>query len=313
MVDERLPGPVIAVVGPTATGKTALGIELAKRYDGEVVNADAMQLYRGMDVGTAKPTEAERDGVPHHALDLWEVTEAASVVAYRDHARAVIDRLLAAGRTPVVVGGSGLYVRGALEAFDFPGTDPATRARMEADVATYGPAAMHARLAERDPAAAAAILPSNGRRIARALEVVELTGRPFSASMPRAIPVYDTITIGLDRDTDELDPLIDARTDRMFERGLVEEVRELERRGLRDGQTASRAVGYVQVLRMLAGERDEATAREETARATRRLVRKQRSWFGKEASVAWLDSGRADLLDAATELIRSAPERLSAP
>ncbi|MFE3288999.1 tRNA (adenosine(37)-N6)-dimethylallyltransferase MiaA, partial [Streptomyces sp. NPDC059233] len=230
---------VIAVVGPTAAGKSDLGVALARHFDGEVVNADSMQLYRGMDIGTAKLTTEERGGVPHHLLDIWDVTDTANVAEYQRLARVEIDKLLAEGRTPVLVGGSGLYVRGALDVMEFPGTDPEVRARLEAELALSGSGALHARLAAADPAAATAILPSNGRRIVRALEVIEITGRPFTANLPVHESVYDTVQIGVDVARPELDERIALRVDRMWEAGLVDEVRALEARGLRDGITAS--------------------------------------------------------------------------
>jgi tRNA dimethylallyltransferase len=290
------------VVGPTATGKTALGVELARGLGGEVVNADSMQLYRGMDVGTAKPTHAERRGVPHHLLDVWAVTKTASVAEYQRMARGVIDRLLAAGRVPVLVGGSGLYVRATLDRMEFPGTDPRIRARLEAELAERGPEAMHAKLAAVDPAAAAAILPGNGRRIVRALEVVELTGRPFTASLPTAEAVYDVRTIGLDLDAERLDHRVDLRVDRRWDRGLVDEVRGLERYGLRAGLTASRALGYAQVLQHLDGELTSDAARALTMRLTRRFVRRQRSWFGRDDRIRWVDAERDDLVEAAVAI-----------
>jgi tRNA dimethylallyltransferase len=293
----------VAVVGPTATGKSQLGIALAEALDGEVVNADAMQLYRGMDIGTAKVTSAERRGVPHHLLDVLDVTETASVAAYQRDARAAVDTLLAAGRRPIIVGGSGLYVRAVLDDLEFPGTDPKIRARLEAELAEAGAPELYARLTALDPVAATAILPGNGRRIVRALEVIELTGRPFSATMPRPGPArWDTVQLGLDLDTAVLDERVDRRVDRMFEAGLVEEVRELVGRGLRDGRTASRALGYQQVLEMLDGGHDVAAAAEATARATRRFVRRQRSWFRRDERVHWLDATRPDLVAAALSL-----------
>jgi len=310
-----VPGPgteaavVVAVVGPTATGKSELGVALARALGGEVVNADSMQLYRGMDIGTAKLPEAERAGVPHHLLDEWEVTEPASVAAYAELARARIDELLARGVTPVLVGGSGLYVRAALDPLDFPGTDPGLRARLEAELAAAGAHRLHARLAAVDPAAAAAILPSNGRRVVRALEVVELTGRPFLARLPGVAaplePRRPAVQLGLDLPAPVLDERVDARVERMWERGLVEEVRRLEERGLRRGRTASRALGYAQVLQMLDGALAEAAARAETARATRRFVRRQRSWFRRDARVRWLDAAAPNLLDAALSVVRA--------
>jgi tRNA dimethylallyltransferase len=293
------PPPVVAVVGPTATGKTALAVALAHRIGGEVVNADSMQLYRGMDIGTAKPTPAERDGVPHHVLDVWHVREPASVAEYRRLARAEIDRLRAAGTTPLLVGGSGLYVRAVLDELDFPGTDPAVRARLEEELAAAGAPALHARLAELDPVAAAAVLPSNGRRIVRALEVVELTGGPFRATLPEPRPHYPAVVVGLDRDPAELDQRVARRVDRMWARGFVDEVAGLAVDGLREGPTASRALGYAQVLAQLDGELGADEARERTVAATRRFVRRQRSWFRRDEAVTWLDAARPDLLDAA--------------
>ncbi|WP_410672799.1 tRNA (adenosine(37)-N6)-dimethylallyltransferase MiaA [Amycolatopsis sp. cmx-4-68] len=289
MTSSSGPRPV-AVVGPTATGKTALAVELALRLGGEVVNADALQLYRGMDIGTAKATDAERRGVPHHLLDVLDVTETASVAAYQRDARATIERLLAAGRVPVLTGGSGLYVQAVLDDLRFPGTDPAVRARLDAEAAELGTAALHTRLGERDPAAAAAILPTNTRRIVRALEVIEITGEPFSANLPRPGPArYGTVVLGVDREPGELDERVDERVRRMFEAGLVDEVRALAERGLRKGLTASRALGYQQVLAELDGEGDFEAAAAATAQATRRFVRKQRSWFRRDKRIHWFD------------------------
>ncbi|MER0448706.1 tRNA (adenosine(37)-N6)-dimethylallyltransferase MiaA [Streptomyces sp. Edi4] len=304
------PAPrVIAVVGPTAAGKSDLGVFLAQQLGGEVVNADSMQLYRGMDIGTAKLTPDERGGVPHHLLDIWDVTEPANVASYQKLARAEIDRLLAEGRTPVLVGGSGLYVRGAIDVLDFPGTDPEVRARLEDDLERHGPGALHARLAAADPEAATAILPSNGRRIVRALEVIEITGQPFTANLPTHESVYDTVQIGVDVARPELDERITLRVDRMWEAGLVEEVRTLEERGLREGRTASRALGYQQVLTALAGACTEQEARDETVRATKRFARRQDSWFRRDPRVHWLSGAmehRAELPRQALALVERA-------
>lgn len=304
---ETIPRPqVVAVVGATAAGKSELGIALARRLGGEIVNADSMQLYRGMNIGTAKLTPAERQGVPHHLLDVWDVTEAASVAAYQSMARAEIDRLGARGRTAVLVGGSGLYVRGAVDAMDFPGTDPAVRARLEAELADAGPGPLHARLAAADPEAARAILPGNGRRIVRALEVIELTGRPFTANLPAHESVYDTLQIGIAVPRPELAERIARRVDRMWRAGLVDEVRRLEAEGLREGRTASRALGYQQVLSFLAGECTEAEARDETVRATRRFARRQETWFRRDPRVHWISGSEADrdrLPDTACDLL----------
>jgi tRNA dimethylallyltransferase len=295
---EGAGGAVVAVVGATATGKSSLAVALAREIGGEVVNADSMQLYRGMDVGTAKLSVAERDGVPHHLLDVWDVTQPASVAAYQALARAEVDRLHAAGRTPVLVGGSGLYVRAVIDDLDFPGTDAEVRRRIEAELADQGATALHQRLAALDPLAAAAILATNGRRIVRALEVIEITGRPFTATLPGPRPVYDAVMIGLTLPRPHLDGRIAARVATMWAAGLVEEVRGLEHAGLRNGPTASRALGYAQVLAMLAGERDEQWAHEETVRATRRFARRQELWFRRDPRVRWLDGDRPDLLAA---------------
>jgi tRNA dimethylallyltransferase len=300
--------PVIAVVGPTATGKTALAVALAHRLaasgpGAEVVNADSMQLYRGMDIGTAKPSPAERGGVPHHLLDLWHVREPASVAEYRQRARAEVDRLRADGVIPLLVGGSGLYVRAVLDELDFPGTDPEVRARLTEELAGAGPEALHERLAELDPAAAAAILPSNGRRVVRALEVIELTGRPFTARLPEPRAHYPAVTIGLDRSADELDERVARRVDAMWAAGFVDEVAALAADGLRDGPTASRALGYAQVLQQFDGALSAEEARERTVTTTRRFVRRQRSWFRRDAATTWLDAARPDLLDAAVAII----------
>ena len=298
---------VIAVVGPTAAGKSDLGIALAREFGGEVVNADSMQLYRGMDIGTAKLTEAERGGVPHHLLDVWDVTERAAVAEYQRLARAAVDALLAAGRVPVLVGGSGLYVDAVLGGFEFPGTDPALRAGLEARLAADGAAALHAELAAADPEAAAAILPSNGRRIVRALEVVRLTGAPFRASLPQAGYHYPgTKRVGLGVEKPDLDDRITRRVDLMWDRGLVEEVVGLLPLGLRDGETASRALGYQQVLDFLDGTSAEQQARDETALRTRQFARRQEKWFRRAQDTVWLARDRSDLLSAAARAVGAA-------
>jgi tRNA dimethylallyltransferase len=296
---------VVAIVGPTATGKTALSLALAHALDGEVVNADAMQLYRGMDIGTAKLAPDEREGVPHHALDLWEVTEPASVAEYQRVARVAVDGIRAKGRTPIVVGGSGLYVRALLEEFDFPGTDAQLRSKLESELAAVGPAALHARLARRDPAAASKILPSNGRRIVRALEVLELTGAAFIADLPDPVPYYPSVHIGVDRPAAALDERIATRVGRMWQAGLVDEVRQLDQHGLRDGRTASRALGYRQVLDFLAGVYPEQHAYADTIAATRRFVRRQRSWFRRDPRIGWLDGTAPDLTARALAAVQA--------
>jgi tRNA dimethylallyltransferase len=298
-----VPGVVLAIVGPTAAGKSALSLALADRLGGEVVNADSMQLYRGMDIGTAKLTPAERHGIVHHLLDVWPVTQSASVAEYQRLARAAIDDILGRGRVPLLVGGSGLYIRAALEQFDFPGTDPEVRARLEAELADVGAGPLHARLAAMDPTAAAKILPSNGRRVVRALEVIELTGAPFAAALPDPTPFYPSVQIGVDLDAATLDERIAARVWHMFDAGLVDEVRGLLPEGLAVGRTASRALGYQQVLAYLDGRGDLAQAAADTIQATRRFVRRQRTWFHRDPRIGWLDATAPDLVDDAISMI----------
>jgi tRNA dimethylallyltransferase len=290
----------LAVVGPTGTGKSDLAVKLARGLGGEVVNADAMQLYRGMDIGTAKLPPAARAAVRHNLLDVLDITEAASVAAYQREARRIIEELLAAGTVPVLAGGSGLYIQAVLDDLNFPGTDPELRARLEAELAQQGAPVLHHRLHRLDPVAAGRILPSNGRRVVRALEVIQLTGRPFSAALPPPGPArYRATIIGLDTDPAVLDAWVDARVDRMFTDGLVDEVHDLLSRGLRDGRTASRALGYQQVIAALDAGVDPACAAGPTAQATRRFVRRQRSWFRRDGRIRWLDCQCPDLLDAA--------------
>ena len=306
--------PVIAVVGATAAGKSDLAIELALALGGEVVNADSMQLYRGMDIGTAKLPPAGRRGVPHHLLSVWDVRYPANVAEYQAMARAVLTEVRARGRVPVLTGGSGLYVRAALGDLDFPGTDPAVRQRLEDELAVAGPALLHARLAAVDPAAAAAILPSNGRRIVRALEVIEVAGRPFTAAMPAYEEKFPAVQIGLAVSRPELDQRIAARAERMWQAGFVAEVRDLERAGLREGRTASRALGYAQVLRFLAGECTEEEAKADTILGTRRFARRQEAWFRRDPRITWLDPSAGDLPGRALDTIgRCGSQRGTAP
>ena len=300
---------VIAVVGPTAAGKSELALRLSLALGGEVINADSMQLYAGMDIGTAKLSPAQRRGVPHHLLDIWDVRQTASVATYQRLARAAIADIHARGRVPVLAGGSGLYLRAALDNLEFPGTDQAVRDRLEAELATAGAGALHARLAALDPVAATAILPSNGRRIVRALEVIEVAGRPFAAVLPEYESRYAVVQLGLRVGRGELDRRIAERTARMWREGLVDEVATLERAGLREGRTASRALGYAQVLRFLAGEYDEDEARAQTILATRRFARRQEAWFRRDPRVIWLaaDAGDADALLATALAACGAP------
>jgi tRNA dimethylallyltransferase len=293
----------IAVVGPTGTGKSALALDLAERLGGEVVNADAMQLYRGMDIGTAKLPVAERRGIPHHQLDVLDVTATATVGRYQSAASSDVEAIMGRGAVPVIVGGSMLYVQSLLDEWAFPATDPEVRARWEARLAEVGVAALHAQLALVDADAAVSILPTDGRRIVRALEVVELTGQPFAASAPTiGEPRWSTVIIGLDWDTERLDERLALRTDAMFDDGLVAEVEMLQGRGLREGVTASRALGYAQVLEALGnggGADALADARERTFVGTRRYVRRQRSWFRRDHRIHWLDGAAPGNVDAA--------------
>ncbi len=300
-----MPRPIVAVVGATASGKTGLSLELAERLDGEVVNTDAMQVYRGMDVGTAKLPEAEWRGVPHHLLDLMEVTEPSSVADFQGLARDVIAEVRGRGRAPVLVGGSALYTRAILDRFDFPGTDESLRRELEAELERVGSHALHARLAGVDPEAAARILADNGRRVVRALEVVALTGRPYSASLPR--PEYvdpRTLQVGVDIDRPTLDARIARRVEEMFASGFVEEVEALLARGLAQGRTASRAIGYGEVAGFLAGDRTLAEAKEQTVVATRRFARRQDGWFRKDPRVVWVAHDDPDRVEVALAAVR---------
>lgn len=282
----------IAVVGPTASGKSALGLALAHELGGEVVNVDSMQLYRGMDIGTAKLSPAEREGIPHHQLDVWDVTETASVARYQQAALRDIEDIMSRGKTPILVGGSMLYAQALVDDWQFPPTDPQVRAKYEARRADIGTDALHAELARVDPAAAAIIEDKDPRRTVRALEVIELTGKPFKASQPpkNGPPRWGTKLLGLRTDSEWLNPRIEKRTRLMFEQGLVEEVEHLQDKGLVADSTAGRAIGYAQVLQAQRGELTWEDAVERTITGTRRYVRRQRSWFNRDKRVTWLDA-----------------------
>ncbi len=292
-------GGVIAVVGPTAAGKSHLSVHLAREVGGEVVNADSMQLYRGMDIGTAKLSPADRGSVPHHLFDVWDIRQTASVAEYQRIARRAIEQIQARGKVPVLVGGSGLYVRAVLDNLNFPPADPVVRERLEDELAELGPAAMHDRLSRIDPGAAATILPGNGRRIVRALEVIEVSGGRFTATLPSYESVYPAVQVGLRVPRDRLAERIEGRVADMWHAGFVAEVRQLEAAGLREGRTASRALGYAQVLKFLGGEWSQQQARVETVRATRRFARRQDSWFRRDPRVVWLDPAEQDPLAGA--------------
>jgi len=303
---ESYAEPIVAVVGPTATGKSDLALDLAERLGGEVVNADAMQFYRGMDIGTAKLPPAERRGVRHHQLDVLDVTEEASVAGYQVAARANIAAIRGRGHRPLLVGGSGLYVRAALDRLEIPPTDAEVRTRLEAESEVVGGDALHARLRGLDPRSAASILPGNLRRVIRALEVIELTGRPFSATMPKREFVSPAVVLGLRLDRDVLVERIDRRVERMWEDGLRTETEALLGVGLRHGVTASRAIGYSQAIAVVDGDLDETAARRDTAQATRRYARRQESWFRPDPRIVWLDAASPDLLDRALTAVREA-------
>jgi tRNA dimethylallyltransferase len=284
----------IAIVGPTGTGKSALALAVAERVGGEIVNADAMQLYRGMDIGTAKLAVADRHGIPHHQLDVLEVTQTASVARYQQATATDIEAIAARGAVPILVGGSMMYVQSLLDQWTFPATNPQVRGRWEGRLAEVGVGELHRELARVDADAAASILPTDGRRIVRALEVVELTGQPFAASFPEiGAPRWNTAIIGLDCAITLLDERLAQRTDTMFLDGLVDEVRALLNGGLREGVTASRALGYAQVIADLDGGGDGTAAREPTYFGTRRYVRRQRSWFRRDHRITWLDGAAA--------------------
>lgn len=306
----------LAIIGPTGTGKSQLALDIVERLSGEVsaeiVNADAMQLYRGMDIGTAKLTVEERRGIPHHQLDVLDVTATATVARYQQAAAADIEAIAARAAVPMVVGGSMLYLQSLLDDWSFPATDPAVRAKWEQRLVEVGVAGLHDELARRDPAAAAVILPTDGRRTVRALEVIELTGQPFAASAPRiGAARWNTVIIGLDCETTILDERLARRTEVMFDQGLVQEVFALLGHGLRDGATASRALGYAQVIAALdagGGAEKLCEAQEQTFVGTRRYVRRQRSWFRRDHRVCWLDAGdRAGLVDNALRAWRHVP------
>ncbi|MDO9457284.1 tRNA (adenosine(37)-N6)-dimethylallyltransferase MiaA [Nocardioides sp.] len=299
-VDPPFVPPIVAVVGVTAAGKTGLSLDLAEALDGEVVNTDAMQVYRGMDVGTAKLPPAERRGVPHHLLDLLSVREPATVAQFQEWARGVVAELRGRRTTPVLVGGSALYTRAVLDRFEFPETDDAVRARWEAELDAVGPATLFARLAELDPDAAARMLPENGRRTVRALEVIEITGRPYSASLPQLTYTDQrTVQVGVEIDRATLDARIEQRVHQMYDAGLVDEVARLLDEGLAEGRTASRAIGYQQAAAHLAGELTLDEARQRTVFATRRFARRQLGWWTKDPRIVWVPHDAPDRLERA--------------
>jgi tRNA dimethylallyltransferase len=289
--------PLIIICGATATGKSSLAIKAALEIGAEIINADSMQLYRGMDIGTAKVTLDERQGVPHHLLDILEVSQTASVAAYQELARLKISEIWGRGNPAIIVGGTGLYIKSIIDEMNFPDTDPAIRARLEEDAESFGAAALFARLQEQDPEAAATIDSANTRRVIRALEVIEATGKPYSANLPEDVSSRypDTVHIGLEVSRETLAPRIQSRVDKMWEEGFVAEVEELLGQGLLEGATAQKAIGYSQIIALLNGEIDEATARESTVTATRQYVRRQETWFKRDSRITWLSQDQPHL------------------
>lgn len=282
--------PLIIICGPTATGKSDLALEVAEKFDGEVINADSMQLYRGMDIGTAKLSIAERRSIPHHLLDILDVSEGASVAQYQLLARSKVDEIRERGKSAIVVGGTGLYIKSIIDEMNFPETDPAIRKKLEDEAEALGVAELYARLRVLDPEAAAAIEPANTRRIIRALEVIEVTGEPYSANLPSdtSLRYPDALHFGLSMERSNLAPRIEARVHRMWQQGLVAEVEHLISQGLLLGNTAQRAIGYAQVISVLAGEMSEEQAIEETIVATRQYVRRQETWFKRDQRIQWI-------------------------
>jgi len=281
---------VIVICGATATGKSDIAIEVAKELDAEIINADSMQLYRGMDIGTAKVAVADRCGIPHHLLDVLDVNEDSTVAWYQELARSVISDIHTRGKDVVIVGGTGLYIKAILDDLNFPDTDPEVRAKLEAEVEEFGATSLFGRLEELDPAAALAIDRANIRRVIRALEVIEITGQPFTANLPRedSSRYPNAMQFGLVMDRDQLRGRIDARVDRMWDCGFVTEVDELISRGMKDGVTARRALGYAQIIAMHEGTMTEEEAKEDTKRASRQYARRQETWFSRDARIQWV-------------------------
>ena len=296
--------PLIIICGPTATGKSDLALEVAEKFNGEIINADSMQLYRGMDIGTAKLTMEERRGIPHHLLDILTVDQDASVAQYQGLARAAVDQIRERGKSAIIVGGTGLYIKSIIDEMNFPETDPALRKRLEDEAELLGTAELYSRLRVLDPEAAAAIEPANTRRIIRALEVIEVTGEPYSANLPSdtSLRYPDALHFGLAMDRANLAPRIEARVHRMFEQGLVDEVRSLIGQGLLEGATAQRAIGYAQVISFINGVISLEQAIEETIVATRQYVRRQETWFKRDQRIQWIGEGQPRLTTIAEQL-----------
>ena len=296
--------PAIVLVGPTAVGKTDLSLALAHEFNGEVINADSMQLYRGMDIGTAKISQDQRQGINHHLLDVLDITETANVADYQQMGRQIVKEISSKNKRAIIVGGSGLFIQGLLEDLQFPGSDPVIRDRLTKEAEEIGAKAMYQRLVESDPIAAKDILSNNTRRVIRALEVIELTGSAPVTTLGELPEIVPSIRIGLTRDRSELDQRIEARVDQMWKAGFVDEVVALESLGLRDGLTASKALGYAQILAALAGEISIDEAKEKTVQATKRFARRQESWFGRDQKIQWLNANETTVSEIA-DLVHS--------
>ena len=294
---------VIAIVGPTAVGKTALSLEIAEKFSAEIINADAMQIYKGMDIGTAKLPLSQRRGIVHHQIDVLDPSEEANVSQYQKQSREIINDLLSKNVQPLLVGGSGLYVNSVLEDLEFPGTNLEVRAKYEEILDEKGVDALFQMLKEIDPKAAENILPNNARKIVRALEVNEITGKAFNAKLPEPSPIFSDVRIALDMPRDLLDKRISDRVHQMFEEGFVDEVKSIEK-NLRLGKTALRALGYSQVLSLLAGEISEDEAITLTINATKKFARRQLSWFRRDPLIHWLDATSPDLFEESLRLIK---------
>jgi tRNA dimethylallyltransferase len=299
---------IVAIVGPTASGKTALSIALAEALGGaqavEVISADAMQLYRGMNIGTAKITDSERHGIAHHQLDVLDIDQEASAAAYQRHARADLAAIVQRGKIPLIVGGSGLYVSALLDELDFPGHSAVIRSELERIAATEGLEPLREELAQKDLRAYQTIDLHNPRRVIRALEVIRLTGRPYTPRFPRHTSHFPSVvTFGVFRDKDQLTQAIERRTRSMFETGLLDETRELLSRGLREAPTARRATGYAEAIEVIDGTMDMDEAMAATACATRRLAKKQRTWFRADPRITWLDLTDGDIARAARLIV----------
>ncbi|WP_255365764.1 tRNA (adenosine(37)-N6)-dimethylallyltransferase MiaA [Corynebacterium sp. NML120713] len=294
----------VAIVGPTASGKSSLSLALAHELDGEIVNVDSMQLYRGMDIGTAKLPLAERQGIPHHLLDIWEVTKTASVAEYQQRAVETVEEISNRGKLPILVGGSMLYMQSLVDAWQFPPTDPEVRGRYESLLKEIGIDRLHAQLAAVDPVAASIIEDRDPRRTVRALEVIELTGKPFQASQPpkNAPTRWGTRMIGLETTPEWLNPRIAQRTDAMFEQGLIDEIHRLVGQGLVKDSTAGRAIGYAQGLGVIDGHLTIDEACEDTKLRTRRYVRRQKSWFRRDKRITWIDAANYDVAELVAHL-----------